>query len=77
VAAEADVRTLASVVILGPFTLVRPYVICAVALIGVWKAPSAVVATLVVAACGLQLSLEPWMGRGWRRGTPIPERLDD
>ena len=64
-AAEADIRTLASVVILGPFTLIRPYVVAAAAALAAWKAPSAEAAGLAVAVCFVQLTLEPWMGRAW------------
>jgi hypothetical protein len=64
-AAEADLRTLASVVVLGPFTLVRPWVIVAAALVAVRAAPSSWAAAAVIGACSLQLAVEPWLGRRW------------
>lgn len=71
-AAEADVRTLASVLILGPFTLIRPLWIlagCAIAALGAatWQGAAAAIA----AGC-VQLAIEPWLGRGWRAGSPLP-----
>jgi hypothetical protein len=65
-AAEADRRTLASVLVLGPFTLVRPWVIIAAAVLAVRAAPSSWAAVAVVGACALQLAVEPWLGRRWR-----------
>jgi hypothetical protein len=73
-AAEADLRTLASVVILGPFTLIRPYVIAGAALLGAWKAGSFPAALVTIAVCGVQLALEPWMGRAWKTRPVHPER---
>jgi hypothetical protein len=66
--ADADFRTLASVIVLGPFTLVRPWVIVAAAVAGGWAAHSLEGALVVLGACGLQLGLEPWLGLGWRGG---------
>ncbi|WP_375756929.1 hypothetical protein [Corallococcus exercitus] len=71
-AAEADARTLASVVVLGPFTLIRPWVIAAAAAVGAWKAPGLTAALVTVAACGVQLALEPWMNVGMRPRLPGP-----
>jgi hypothetical protein len=67
-AAEADVRTLASVTVLGPFTLIRPWVIAAAGALGAWHAPSVPAALVAVGACALQIELEPWLGRAWRGG---------
>jgi hypothetical protein len=67
-AAEADVRTLASVTVLGPFTLIRPWVIAAAGALGAWHAPSVPAALVAVGACVLQIGLEPWLGRAWRGG---------
>jgi hypothetical protein len=64
--AEADLRTLASVVVLGPFTLARPWVIAAAAALGAVHAASWPTRAAVVIACALQLSIEPWLGRAWR-----------
>ena len=65
-AAEADVRTLGSVIILGPFTLIRPYVVAVAALLAAWKAPSVAAAAVTALACGVQLSIEPLLGRVWK-----------
>jgi hypothetical protein len=67
-AADADVRTLASVTVLGPFTLIRPWVIAAAGVCGAWGAPSLPAALVAIAACALELMVEPWLGRAWRRG---------
>lgn len=69
-AAEADARTLASVVVLGPFTLIRPWVIAAAAVLGAWKAPGLTAALVTVAACGVQLALEPWLNAGMQPRLP-------
>jgi hypothetical protein len=66
--AEADLRTLASVTVLGPFTLLRPWVIAAAGALGAWFAPSGSVALLALGACALELLVERWMGLGWRGG---------
>jgi hypothetical protein len=63
--AEADLRTLASVVILGPFTLVRPGVVIAAAALGAVHAASWPARAAVVIASLLQLVIEPWLGRAW------------
>lgn len=67
VAGEADVRTLASVLILGPFTLIRPWVIAGAAAAGAWAAPSSAAAVAVVLVCGMQMLIEPLLGRAWRQ----------
>lgn len=66
--AEADVRTLASVTVLGPLTLLRPWVVAAGAAWGVAHAGDHVAMVLTGVACALQLGVEPWLGRAWRRG---------
>lgn len=72
-AAEADLRTLASVVVLGPFTLIRPWVIAAAGVIGALYAPSPRAAIVAIAACALQAWVEPQLGRAWQSGArPIP-----
>ncbi|RYZ44055.1 MAG: hypothetical protein EOO71_00865 [Myxococcaceae bacterium] len=68
--AEADVRTLASVVLLGPFTLIRPWVIVVAAVAGVSQAPGLAAALITVTACGVQLALEPWLDVGMRARLP-------
>jgi hypothetical protein len=65
--AESDLRTLASVIVLGPFTLARPYLIAAAAAVGVAVAPSVPAAIAVGVACGLQLLVGPLLGRAWSR----------
>jgi hypothetical protein len=57
--AEADLRTLASVAILGPFTMMRPWVIVAAAAWAAYVAPSLGAAAVAVGACALQLCVEP------------------
>ncbi|MBK9386178.1 MAG: hypothetical protein IPN34_15305 [Planctomycetes bacterium] len=66
--AEADLRTLASVLVLGPFTLIRPLWIaatCAVAALGAttWLGGFAPLLAGVV-----QLAIEPWLRRAWAVG---------
>jgi hypothetical protein len=50
--ARHEVRTLASVAILGPFTLARPWLVAAAALVGLWPphAPAAIALTLLSCA---------------------------
>jgi hypothetical protein len=66
--AEADLRSLASVIVLGPFTLLRPVVIAAMALVAVGAAPDWRSAATVAVPCLLQLAIGPWLGRAWRGG---------
>jgi hypothetical protein len=68
--AEADLRTLASIIVLGPFTLIRPWVIAAAGAFAAWRSPSLAAALAVAGACGLQLLVGPWLSRGWRSGPP-------
>jgi hypothetical protein len=68
VVAEADVRTLASVTVLGPFTLIRPLVIAAAGALGAWRAPSFPAALVALGSAALQMGLEPCLGRAWRNG---------
>jgi hypothetical protein len=65
--AEADLRTLASVVVLGPFTLVRPWVIIGAGALGLMHASAWPSRAAIVIACALQLAIEPWLGRSWSR----------
>jgi hypothetical protein len=67
-AADAELRTLASVIVLGPFTLLRPWVIVLAAALGAWNAPSVPAALVAVWACTLELAVGPWLARAWRRG---------
>lgn len=67
-AADADLRTLASVTVLGPFTLLRPWIIAAAGVLGAYRAPSTPAALAAVVVCALQGLVEPWLGRAWRAG---------
>lgn len=63
---SVDIRSITSVLIFGPFTLIRPAVVLAGAAWGVMAAPSAVtmviVATIVVLMLGLDRVLSWWRG---------------
>lgn len=71
-AAEQDVRTLASVALLGPLTLLRPAVIVAGAAVAVATRPTAPIAALAVTTALLQLSTGPLLARAWRRSDGPP-----
>lgn len=62
-----EVRTLATVAILGPFTLIRPAVIAAAAVVGLWphRSPAAVLLTL--AACAAVLATGMALDRAYGR----------
>jgi hypothetical protein len=64
--AEADLRTLASVVILGPFTLIRPLWILATCLGAAVGATTWLGAVAPLLAAGTQLAIEPWLARELR-----------
>lgn len=64
----ADASTLATVIILGPFTLIRPWVIWAGAGAAAWSGRSARTAVLAIVAALAMTQLEPALGRAWRRG---------
>jgi hypothetical protein len=70
-AAEQDVRTLASVALLGPLTLLRPAVIVAGAVVAVASRPTLPIATLAAATALLQLSTGPLLARAWRGRDPL------
>jgi hypothetical protein len=70
-AAEQDVRTLASVALLGPLSLLRPVVIVGGAVVAIASRPTAPVATLAVATALLQLSTGPLLARTWRGRDPL------
>lgn len=61
--AQHELRTLATVAILGPFTLIRPGVIAVAALVGVWPSWSAAAIALTVAACVAVLAAGAWLDR--------------
>lgn len=69
---ESDLRSLASVMVLGPFTLLRPWLIVGAAVAGgVGQEPFVV--AVIAGPCLVQMLL-PWLlGRGWRGGrSPLP-----
>jgi len=68
--AEADLRTLASVVILGPFTMIRPWVIAGAAAWAAHVAPSDISAAVALGAGAMQLTLEPLLNR--QNVNPLP-----
>jgi hypothetical protein len=72
---DEDVSTLATVTILGPFTMLRPWVIWAGAAAAIVAAREVRTAVLAVAAATVMSGLEPALGRGWRGGrTPLGPR---
>jgi len=66
-----DVSSLATVLVLGPLTLLRPVVILVGAGWGLWQAPTLATGSSVVLAAGLMLALEPMLGRRWRDRAPL------
>jgi len=66
-----DISSLASVLVLGPLTLLRPVVILAGGMWGLWQAPSMATASSVALALSWMLAIEPWLGRRWRRRDPL------
>jgi len=67
--ARAELRTLATVAILGPFTLIRPTVIAAATIAGLADGATAPAAALTVASSAAVLALgralDWWYGRGF------------
>jgi hypothetical protein len=65
---SVDIRCITSVLVFGPFTVIRPFVVLAGAIWGVLAAPSAVTIVLVLLIVSLMLSLEGVLGalRTWR-----------
>jgi hypothetical protein len=66
--AEADLRSLSGVILLGPFTLLRPLLIVAMLTSFVTTAPTRAASVTLVVPGVLQLCLEWWLGRAWRHG---------
>ncbi len=64
---EADVRSLASLAVLGPFTLARPAVIVLMAAAGLARAPDLRTGVVLALPCLVQLGVGPWLGRRWSR----------
>jgi hypothetical protein len=60
-------RTLATVLVLGPCTMIRPYVIVAGALWAALSSSRAEVMLMALVSAGAMLVLEPVLGRRWRR----------
>jgi hypothetical protein len=65
---DVDVSILATVLILGPFTMLRPWLIWAGALWAAWSAREPRTAVLAVASAAALSALQPLLGRAWRRG---------
>jgi hypothetical protein len=73
--ARHEVRTLATVSILGPFTLARPWVVAAAAALGVLPSRSAAAIALTLLACAGELATGRMLDRafaGVEPGTPRP-----
>lgn len=66
VLARHEVRTLATVAILGPFTLGRPVVIVGAALVGLGRGASWTAVALTIGACGAVVCGEAWLERRYR-----------
>jgi hypothetical protein len=68
--ARAELRTLATVAILGPFTLIRPAVVAAATIVGLMDGATAAAAALTIASSAAVLAL----GRGldWWHGRSFP-----
>jgi hypothetical protein len=67
VLAEHELRTLATVAILGPFTLIRPAVVAGAALAGIWPSRSPAAIALTVTACAAVLGAGAWLDRRYAR----------
>lgn len=67
-----DVRVLAAVMILGPFTMMRPWVLAAGALLAALHATRPETAALALVSALAMGLLERLLGRGWRDGRPVP-----
>lgn len=59
----ADVRVLTSVIIFGPFTLLRPFVAAGGLIFGLITKPRVEVALVCAAAVAVSLAMEPILGR--------------
>ena len=66
---SVDIRSITSVLIFGPFTLIRPIVVLAGAVWGVTAAPSAITLSLAVLVVTLMLGLESALG--WLRSRKL------
>jgi hypothetical protein len=63
---SVDLRSLASTLVFGPLTLLRPFVVVAGLVYGVWAAPRLPVALLATLAGGMLLALETVLGGAYR-----------
>jgi L-asparagine transporter-like permease len=55
---SVDIRSITSVLVFGPFTLIRPFVVLAGAVWGLWAAPTARVLLLMALIVSLMLGME-------------------
>ncbi len=62
-----DLRVLSTVSILGPFTLIRPWMVLAALLYGLWGQTNATVITLTLASAGAVLLLRRGLGLFYER----------
>jgi hypothetical protein len=67
-APSVDLRSITSVLIFGPFTLIRPVVVVAGAVWGFLAAPGPITLLLCLLILSLMLALEWVLGRLRRRG---------
>lgn len=65
---QLDVRTLASVLVLGPFTLIRPLVVLAGLLAALAVSPGPEVSVSAMVTLLVANGLEPLLNLAWRRG---------
>lgn len=66
---SVDIRSITSVLVFGPFTLIRPLVVLAGAIFGLLAAPTPPVLLLVVLTVSLMLGMEYVLGRLRARGS--------
>ena len=66
---SVDIRSITSVLVFGPFTLIRPLVVLAGAIWGLLSAPTIPVALLVALIVSLMLGMEYALGRLRARGS--------
>lgn len=69
--AEANVRAVSSIILLGPLTLIRPFLVLLAGVIGAASTHSLLAGAVLLACCCTQLCTEPFLGRGWKRGSPL------
>jgi hypothetical protein len=62
-----EIRTLATVLVLGPCTMLRPYVIVVGAVLGWVSAPRVETAVVAASAALVMLVLPALLARRWRR----------